>query len=235
MLILFDIDGTLLRTAGAGVKAMNDAGRELFGDHFTLEGIPVSGRLDPLIWSDAAKLAKITDAHMHHDTFRQTYGRKLRDRLDREPTAELYPGVREFIEAIQKNKNITIGVLTGNYPETGRLKIERAGLDPDVFVIDAWGSDGNLRRDLPVVALAKCQARIGRSFAAHQTVIIGDTPHDIDCAQHNGCLSIGVATGEFNITELDACGADLAVENLADTMLLMNWLDERKSAMSVSK
>lgn len=235
MLILFDIDGTLLRTAGAGAKAMVDAGRELFGEHFTLDGIAISGRLDPLIWNDAAQLASIADAHLHHDRFRRTYGRKLRERLDRDPTAELYPGVRELINELRRDRNIALGVLTGNYPETGRLKIERAGLDPDIFTIDAWGCDGALRRDLPAVALGKCQGRLGRIIASHDTVVIGDTPHDIDCARHHGCRSIGVATGEFNITALEACGADLAVENLTDVVLLMDWLHRRKSSQTVSK
>lgn len=235
MLILFDIDGTLLRTAGAGAKAMVDAGRELFGDHFTLDGIPISGRLDPLIWRDAAALADIADAHLLHDRFRETYGRKLRERLDTNPTAELYPGVREFIEELQTHRDIALGVLTGNYPETGRLKIERAGLDPDIFTIDAWGCDGSHRRDLPGVALAKCEARLGRLIASHETTIIGDTPHDIDCAKHHGCRSIGVATGEFERTELEQCGADLAVENLTDVEMLMDWLHSHKSAATVSK
>ncbi len=232
MLILFDIDGTLLLTQRAGAAAMVDAGRELFGEHFTLDGIEISGRLDPLIWADAAKAAAIENADDKHNIFRSTYAAKLQKRLDRDRTATLCPGVTELITALHTTTDITLGLLTGNYPETGRLKIAAAGLDADIFTIAAWGCDGAHRRELPPIAAAQFQQRHGRSIDAGHTIIIGDTPHDVDCAHHNGCLCIAVATGMFSINQLRDAGADLVVNDLSDTAMLLDWLSQSRQPIS---
>jgi phosphoglycolate phosphatase len=224
MLILFDIDGTILLTEGAGVHAMGDAGRELFGDQFTIEGIEFSGRLDSLIWKDLVRLNQVEDTDVNHDRFRAGYGRHLHRRLHERPTARLLPGVKEMVHRLAVEREITIGLLTGNYPETGRLKIERAGLDPDMFTVAAWGIDGRTRRDLPSVAIRRHRQQSGVEIEPEHVVIIGDTPHDIDCARHNGCRSIGVATGQFDVRELQASGADLAIADLADTAAILGWI-----------
>lgn len=230
MLILFDIDGTLLLTEGAGIAAMVDAGRELFGDHFTRDGVEFSGRLDSLIWADLAKRNRIDDHNGHHQSFRAAYGKHLSRRLQNAPTAVLLPGVKQLVDELADRDDLTIGLLTGNYPETGRLKIESAGLDPDVFTIAAWGCDGATRRDLPVVAMRRLHEHSGRTITGEHTVIIGDTPHDIDCAKHHGCRSIGVATGAFTVDVLQQCGADLAVETLADADMILNWMLNHSTA-----
>jgi phosphoglycolate phosphatase len=225
MLVLFDVDGTLLLTHRAGLLAMQDAGRELFGESFTFEGVEFAGRLDPLIWSSVAEQNGIADTPEHHERFRATYGECLRRRLDADPTAELLPGVAALVDRLHRRDDVTLGLLTGNYPETGRLKIERAGLDPAIFVIRAWGDDGRHRRDLPAVAIRRYQQRIGRPVEPHRTIIIGDTPHDIDCAHANGCRAIGVATGPvYTIDDLRSHDPELAVEDLSDTDRLVDWI-----------
>lgn len=224
MLILFDIDGTILLTQGAGVKAMADAGRELFGEHFTIDGVEFSGRLDTLIWNDLTRINNVLNSQEQHDRFRATYGRKLTERLQHNPTAKLLPGVRELVHAVLEIDHAMPGLLTGNYPETGRLKIRSAGLDPDVFKVNAWGCDAKLRRDLPPIAIEQHVRLTGRRLRGEEVVIIGDTPHDIDCAKAHGCRSIGVATGAFSVGHLRDAGADLAVENLAETQDLLRWM-----------
>jgi phosphoglycolate phosphatase-like HAD superfamily hydrolase len=227
MLILFDIDGTLLRTDGAAVNAMRDAGRELFGEQFTLDGVEFAGRLDSVIWRDLAALNRIADSESVHDRFRATYGRHLQARLAANPSSRLLPGVAELVHALAAREDFTVGLLTGNYPETGRLKIQSAGLDPDLFQVAAWGCDGSCRRDLPPVAMERHAAGAGNGslrIAATRVVIIGDTPHDVDCAKAHGCRSIGVATGQFSVDELRDAGADLALSDLSDMPFVVNWL-----------
>ena len=223
MLILFDIDGTLLRTQGAGRLAMADAGRELFGQGFTLDGVDIAGRLDPLIFADALAACELGEADDHQDTFRSVYGRCLETRFAQDATATLLPGVASLVGELT-DREVTLGLLTGNYPETGRLKIAHAGLDPDVFSIGAWGCDGSHRRDLPPVALARYEASSGRSVSSGQVVIIGDTPHDVDCAAANGCRCLAVATGSYQTADLEAAGADRVVEDLSDTPSVLQWI-----------
>jgi phosphoglycolate phosphatase-like HAD superfamily hydrolase len=224
MLVLFDIDGTLVESGGAGRAAMEAAGRELFGRSFTLDGVEIAGRLDPLIWDDAARAAGVDDPAAHHDRFRSTYARVLRDRLDRHPTVRALPGADALVSALAGVPGITLGLLTGNYPETGRLKISRARLEPDRFPIGAWGSDAPRRPDLVTVARRRHHELTGRETAVDQVVIVGDTPHDVGCATAHGCRCLAVATGRFERAELEAEGADLAMDDLTQTQTLVHWI-----------
>lgn len=224
MLVLFDIDGTMLQTERAGVASMLEAGKELFGEHFSFEGIPVAGRLDILIWRDLARMNRIDDHAENHDRFRARYGRALAERLARDPTARALPGVVALVDALHQRSDLSLGLLTGNYPETGRLKIASAGIDPDRFRVAAWGIDGDSRRDLPPVAIRRHHETLGRPIAAERVLIIGDTPHDVDCAKHHGCRVIAVATGSFSVDELAACGPDLTVPNLLATAELVKFI-----------
>lgn len=144
MLILFDIDATLLKTSRAGLLAMGDAGRELFGDGFVEEGVDFAGRLDPLILTELAALnGRLADGPTLL-AFRQAYGRALQRRLAVPGIAAALPGVPELLDALAPRADageITIGLLTGNFPETGELKIRAAGLRFEQFTVHAWGDD----------------------------------------------------------------------------------------------
>ncbi|MDY7109353.1 MAG: haloacid dehalogenase-like hydrolase [Planctomycetota bacterium] len=225
MLILFDVDGTLLLSRGAGMQAMIDAGRELFGDEFTFDTVEFAGRLDPLIWSAAAERNRVADTSENHARFRAAYGRHLRARFATNPTAQLLPGVAELVERVCAIDGLTPGLLTGNYPETGRLKLETAGLDPSRFVVCAWGDDGPQRRDLPAIAMRRFEEATGRRPDPPEVIVIGDTPHDIDCAHVNGCRAIAVATGPvYSLEELRAHEPELALGNLSDTEGIVQWM-----------
>lgn len=224
MLILFDIDGTMLVTERAGIHAMRDAGRELFHPDFTVDGVEFSGRLDPVIYRDLAALNAIDDAEARHDEFRAAYGRHLARLLDAGPISRALPGVAELIDRLRSHAHITLGLLTGNYPETGSLKVARAGFDLAAFHVHAWGVDGPTRRHLPRIAVERYLELRGSSVPFESVIVIGDTPHDVDCARAHCCRSLGVATGLFSVEELLACGADHAVEDLSETDAVLGWL-----------
>ncbi len=226
MLVLFDIDGTLLATQGAGTSSMRDAARELFGDQFTFDGVEVAGRIDPLIWADLCAVNGIGDPDAQHDRFRSTYARHLAERLERRATVDILPGVPELLDALQRIDHLTLGVLTGNYPETGRLKMQTCGLDPSRFAVAVWGSDGASRRELPAVAMAGYRELRGRSIDPGQVVIVGDTPHDIDCARAHGCRVLAVGTGPYPTAALLDRGADLVVDDLTATAAIVEWILE---------
>jgi phosphoglycolate phosphatase-like HAD superfamily hydrolase len=144
--------------------------------------------------------------------------------LQRERTAKLLPGVKNLVHRLHRDDRFTIGLLTGNYPETGKLKVETAGLNSELFSIAAWGCDAPTRRDLTPLAIDQHSRASGRTLRPEHVVVIGDTPHDVDCAKAHGCRSIGVATGMFSVQVLADAGADLALPTLEDTEAIVAWM-----------
>ncbi|CAE7418834.1 yxaH, partial [Symbiodinium necroappetens] len=227
MLVLFDIDGTILRTFGLGVRAMGHAGRELHGQHFDEMRVEYAGRLDPLIIAD---LLVAHELEVHEDAvtdFRAMYGKHLGLILEQTP-AELCPGVHELIDALEQTDGVTLGLLTGNYPETGAVKLRSGGIDPERFIIQVWGEDSPhdppARTHLPPVGISRYLEKHQREIDPRDVVIIGDTPEDIGCAKASGCRCIAVATGKYSTGELAEAGADLAVEDLSGTEALVGWI-----------
>ena len=228
MLVLFDIDATLLTTQHAGVLAVADAGRELFGPTFCHDLVQYAGGLDPVIME---RLLKVHD--LPHDAdrvqqFRAAYGHFLDIRLQKPNMASPLPGVIELLDKLANLDRCAVGLLTGNFPETGAAKLAAAGLDVDRFVICAWGCDSPhqeaLRTHLPPVAMSRYRETFGADIAPDRVTIVGDTEHDIRCAKDNGCRALGVATGAESVDDLLAVGADCAVETLADTPSILAWL-----------
>lgn len=223
-LILFDIDGTLVLGKGAGLRAMARAAAALFGRPFETAGVALSGRLDPHIWRDLAKLNGVTDPERWEARFRKGYAAHLAEIIDAEKCMQALPGAGRLVAVLQQIDTVTLGLLTGNYPETGRLKIRSAGLDPSAFIVSAWGCDGASRRDLPRVAMRRFKAHTGQSITAGDVVIVGDAPLDVDCALFNGCRILAVATGRSSTAELLGLGAHRAVECLTDIADIGSWL-----------
>ncbi len=225
MLVLFDIDGTLLQSQHAGMHAMVDAFEELhIGKTFSFDGIDIAGRLDTLIWKDMTRRHEVADDADSHEVFRETYQRHLAKRLQENNTVKVFHGVAELVDRLVQEPNVELGLLTGNYPATGRLKVEFAGLRNEHFTVNAFAGDGATRRDLPPIALRRYREKHGRDIERERVVIIGDTPHDVDCAHHNGCLCLAVATGQFTAAQLRECKADHVVESLSPVEPIMRWL-----------
>jgi phosphoglycolate phosphatase len=225
MLVLFDIDGTMITSGGAGLVAMLDAMHEIMpGRTFSFEGIPVAGRLDVLIWRDLLARHGLKHDDALHGRFRERYGHHLQRRLGVTHTARALNGVTGLIGALVHEPNVTLGILTGNYELTGRLMVERAGIPTVQFTANAWADDGDSRRALTPVAMRRCAERRGHEIAPHDVVVIGDTPHDIDCAHAHGCRALAVATGGSSADELRAHSADLVVDDLSDSAALARWI-----------
>lgn len=232
MLILFDIDATLITSQRSGVHAMTDAGREIVGDHFTAEGISFAGGLDPSL---------IADMLVRHDrpgdapaveAFRAVYARRLRDRIAARPgICSALPGVHDLLAGVRERAAggaVIPGLLTGNFPETGAMKLADAGIDLEQFRVRVWGCDSPfdppLREHLPGVAHKRCREDLKREIGGVETVVIGDTPADVRCALAHNCRALGVATGQYSLDDLRAAGAHHAVNNLRDTDALLRWL-----------
>lgn len=227
MLIFFDIDATLITTGGVGIKAMVDAGRELFGAEFSSDGIQFAGRLDPLILIDMLERNGQKASPENLLAMRQAYGRHLPGHLAK-GTGRSLPGVTALVSTLGDANGVTLGLLTGNFAETGLLKLTACGIETDRFTIRVWGDESPhtppARNHLPGVGLSRYRERFGRAIEPGRVTVIGDTPHDIACAKAHGCRSLGVATGSFTVDALRACGADRVVQNLSDTPGIRDWL-----------
>lgn len=238
MIVFFDIDATLIKTQGVGLKALVQAGQELFGPSFTDKGIEVAGRLDPLIIMDMLRQCGLPhegDAGLHNiQRVRAGYGKALPGHLI-PGVGRTLPGVMELLSELERRAadpamegRLTLGLLTGNYAETGSIKLRACAIEPNRFSIQVWGDESPnhppSRNQLPGVGLARFQARRGREADRSRSTVIGDTPHDIACAKAHGLRSIGVATGQFTVDQLKKSGADLAVPDLGDWKVIADWL-----------
>lgn len=224
-LLLFDVDMTLLSTHRAGVYAMADAAREVFGEQFNFDGISFAGSLDSHIYADATRRHGIAEAHRHHAAFLNAYAEHLAHELaQRAAHVRAMPGMISLLADLRRGRPVCLGVLTGNYRRTGRMKLKAAGIDPDWFEIDIFAEDAPDRPALVAEAIRRFEARY-RTMDHQKVIVIGDTPKDIHCAKANGCLAFCVATGSFSIDQLLEAGADVAVENLADHRPLLELLN----------
>lgn len=223
MLILFDIDLTLLRTHGAGLDAMCEAGRAVFGRRLERRGVEFAGRLDPLILRELIEANAFDPSPDAMDDLRAAYAEILPRFLH---ATEALPGTHALVDRLEREAGVTLGVLTGNFPETGRLKLAAAGFDPARFPVCAWGDDSPheppAREHLPPVAMDRFRHATGAP--PRETLIIGDTPHDVSCALANGCRVLAVATGHTEAESLRRAGAHRVVPDLSDTTAVLEWV-----------
>jgi phosphoglycolate phosphatase-like HAD superfamily hydrolase len=227
-LILFDIDSTLLDSSRSGMSAMRDAGTELFGPAFTTDGIEYAGRLDPLIVSELLARVGADTSEAAHRHFRACYKRHLETRLSTPGIARTLRGVDTLIHRLHDTPAHTLGVLTGNYAETGRMKLRASGLDPEWFPISVFGDESPhtppARWHLPPLGMERYAKFRGTPVAPDRVTVVGDTPDDVSCALANGCRVLGVATGKYSVEALRDHGATLALPDLSDTERVLSFL-----------
>lgn len=231
MLILFDVDATLITTSRAGVYAMGRHGRSTFGDDFDENRVEYAGRIDPLIIRDLLLAHEIEPTAEAVEAFRLGYKQHLTTLLnpDGEPSpAQPCPGVPELLDRLEGVEGLTLGLLTGNFPDTGAVKLAAAGIDLERFAIRVWGDDSPERpptRDsLPGVALQRYHDATGEPIDPAHVLVVGDTPHDISCGRAHNCRVLAVATGAYSVEQLSA--ADRAVPDLSATEDLVEWITE---------
>ncbi len=231
-LLLFDIDGTLISTHRSGMLALGDAGRAVFGENFDHECVEYSGRLDPLIIHDLIAANGHEPSRENFERLRDSYRGALGARLAANAIhARALPGVLAWIDHIEGRVRggapIIPGLLTGNYEVTGSMKLRACGVEPTRFSVRVWGDESPHhppeRRHLPPIGIRRAGELVGRTVEPGRTVVIGDTPHDIDCAHAHGCRCIAVATGLFTRADLERAGADLVVDTLEDAEGLTAW------------
>ncbi len=219
-LVLFDIDGTILLTAGAGRRAITEALTDLVGVGDCFDRVRFDGKTDPQI------VTELLEAGGHRsprdsaliDAVCQRYLSLLAAEL-RLPRSRptLMPGVLELITALEAEPGVMLGLVTGNMAQGAALKLQAGGIAPERFTVGAYGSDSAHRPDLPPIAAGRAAPHFGRLPRGREVVIIGDTPADVTCGQSLEARAIGVATGAYPVDQLADAGAWMALEDLRDT------------------
>jgi len=224
-LVLFDIDGTLLLTQGAGRRALTAAMAHLVGDPAVFQRIRFDGKTDPQIVAEILTLAGVPEptAAERIEELCRTYIELLKHELrPGTPGIRLLPGVGPLLNRLEAEDAVVLGLLTGNLSEGASLKLRAAGLDPARFLVGAFGSDAAHRPRLPAIAVERALPHFGRTPRGQEIVIVGDTPADVTCGREVGARAVAVATGSYAVAELTAAGAHAAFEDLEGTEAVLD-------------
>lgn len=212
--ILFDIDGTLIDSGGAGIKSLNLAFEELFSIPDAFKAITMAGKTDIQIVKEGLKKHHIDPGNGIIPRFCDIYIRHLKHNMH-VSNGSLKPGIQEAVSELHAHKDVILGLLTGNVEQGARLKLDFFDLNR-FFEIGAFGSDHEDRNSLLPVAIHKLEERRSLKIAPEDCIVIGDTPRDVDCTKPYGAFSVAVATGPYSLASLSDAGADLVLRDLTD-------------------
>ncbi|MBI2512965.1 MAG: HAD family hydrolase [Opitutae bacterium] len=222
-LILWDIDGTLIRTNRAGIVALVRAFAQLHGREPDMASIEVSGRTDRWIISRMLEHHGMEPTAHNIHAILEGYLQLLQGEIVARP-GRVLPGVLELLETLHHRADVVQALLTGNVERGARIKLEhyRAW---HYFAFGAFGDDSPLRNDLGPHALRRAKERHEIDFRPERTFVIGDTPHDIECGKVIGARTIAVATGNFTVEQLAAHAPTAVFADFADTTALLRVLE----------
>lgn len=230
-LLLFDIDGTLIRPMGMGRRAFEQALRDLHG-RLSAEPFPYDGMLDPQIAEKTLSSLGLAPTSSAVDRLLDLYLERLQDERPSDPAGILCPGFPGLLEQAPRRGH-HLGLLTGNLHEGARTKLSFVELSgyfrapgEDGRLLGAFGGDAQQRCDLVAVAVARCERAYGRSFQASETWIVGDSPRDVQAARTAGVRCAAVATGLASLQTLADLAPDLLLSDFADPSALWSALED---------
>ena len=231
-LILFDIDGTLIRGAGMGRRGLERAFAEVFGvrieDHPEVRDVVFGGFTDPIILAAMARALGIDSEtfQARWEAFEDAYYRHLQVTVAQTAEKQLCPGIADLIPRLARHPLLVLGLLTGNLERGARIKLEPFGLNA-YFPFGGFGSDHEDRTTLAVHALERARTRCGYPILPEHVLVIGDTEHDISAGRRNDFLAAGVATGFGSHESMIAAGAHAIFDTLAPEHGFEDWLRKR--------
>jgi len=221
-LLLFDIDGTLIHSGGAGVHALKKALTERHGIEDDLGDIEIAGMTDSGIVISILKKHKIPATQENIAGFLDSYVHFLSIELPHRK-GKLLPGVLELLEKLKLRKHLVLALLTGNVSRGAQLKLGHYGVW-HFFEFGAFADDHPDRNQLGPFARARAKEKHGREFSAAEIDVIGDTPRDIACGKALGARTIAVATGTWSREKLAEHDPDYLIDDLSHVDRLINTL-----------
>jgi phosphoglycolate phosphatase-like HAD superfamily hydrolase len=222
--VLFDIDGTLVNSGGAGRRALELAFERVHEVRDAGRNISFDGKTDPRIYDEICDSLGIEVTAENRIEFLHRYILALRRLAPAAPGATELPGVRVLLERLRMDHR-PLGLLTGNVRIGAGIKLDRFNLG-GYFIFGAYGDEANTRNDIAALALDRGRDIAGDPALDPQCfIVVGDTPHDVSCGKSCGMRTLAVATGSrYKLEELEAAGADLSVSDLTKTDRIISWI-----------
>lgn len=216
-LLLFDLDGTLLSTTGAGLRALKRAFHELYQHDDGIRGIDPSGKTDPAIFREMVKTHHVRDMDSKEmQTLAATYLKHLENEMAQPNVARVLTGVRELLERLSTmSDRVAVGLGTGNLEKGARLKLEPAGLNK-YFSFGGFGSDAEDRAHVLKAGQKKAETHVGHTIDPRAVYIIGDTPLDVAAARRAGFWAVAVASGTKTMDDLRRSEPDFLIKDMTD-------------------
>jgi phosphoglycolate phosphatase-like HAD superfamily hydrolase len=224
-LVLFDIDGTLIGSGGAGVKSIVRVFQDLYGIGNAMQRVDPNGNTDPLIFREALEknLSVSLDFEQEYPRILQKYLEYLSAEVVRAQNAHVKPGILEALEVLSSTSEVFLGLATGNVEAGARIKLKAHDLNR-FFPVGGFGDDSEIRRNLTRIAVEKAERFYRRTFKGRDVFVIGDTPRDIDCGKVLGGVAIAVATGSISRNELLTHEPDHCFEDLSNYKVLLDLI-----------
>jgi len=213
-LFLFDIDGTLIASGGAGEYSMKLAVEEMFGEKDGLGGVEIAGRTDHLIMENIFKKFGVQWTSERATEFLDHYLRHLAEELPRKK-GRLLPGIVELLDALKARPQVALALLTGNLERGAEIKLSHYGVW-NYFEFGAYADDASDRNRLGPFAQARAREWHGVEFPPERIFVLGDTPYDITCGRAIGAKTVAIATGGYTREQLAACQPDFLFDDLSD-------------------
>ncbi len=221
-LLLFDIDGTLIDSGGAGIQSLKDVLQQQFGIADDLRGVEIAGKTDTGIVHQILRKQKIAVTDEATSAFLDLYLEFLVHELPQRK-GRVLPGVPELLLRLRQRPHNVLGLLTGNLERGAKIKLSYYGLW-DFFEFGAFADDHHERNELGPFAQRRARERHAIDFAAAEIDVIGDTPHDIACGKAIGARTIAVATGSFTRAQLAAHAPDRIVDDFSEVEAVIREL-----------
>jgi phosphoglycolate phosphatase-like HAD superfamily hydrolase len=213
-LVLFDIDGTLIDSGGAGTRSLNYAFEAVFSIHDAFKGISMAGKTDIQILKEGLGTHGLDTENGNVGLLCERYIVYLRTEIENQGK-HLKPGITESLGLLAGRKDIFLGLLTGNIEPGARIKLNPFGLN-GYFPLGAFGNDHEDRNKLLPIAVERFSLLHQREILYRDCVVIGDTPRDVECARIYGAYTVAVATGPYSYASLLESGADMVLRTMSE-------------------
>ncbi|HEX3037020.1 MAG TPA: HAD family hydrolase [Thermodesulfobacteriota bacterium] len=215
-LLLFDIDGTILNSGGAAIRAINRVFMKIYLIENAMDGIRADGKTDFLILRDMFNKSMKRDFLLEEtEAILKDYILFLEEEIAIAESFRIMPGIAELLDALSRRKDLILGIATGNIEQGAWIKLRRSKLD-SYFKFGGFGSDSENREKLIRVAVERAKALVNRTQEFERIFVIGDTPFDIIHGRAAGAKTVAVATGSYSVNELKEYNPDYLFESFLE-------------------